>query len=182
MDFRELAAKRRSVRSYKKHSPIPRKHLEICLQTARLSPSACNSQPWKFIVIDDPSLLERVAKEVISGAHKMNLFAADASAFIAVVVENLKPAAWAGGKIMGTDFRLTDAGIAAAHLVLQAEDLGINTCILGWFNEKKLKRILGVPGSRRIPLLIAMGYEEKKNIREKDRKPFNETAGFNSYS
>jgi len=181
MNFKDLAAARRSTRRYKKTSPIPREQLEICVNSARLSPSACNSQPWKFLVVDDPSLTKKISGEVLSGAHKMNSFAAEASSFIAIVSENVKTTAWAGGKMMGTNFRLVDAGIACAHIVLQAEDLGIGSCILGWFNEGRLKKLLSIPRRKKVKLLIALGYPEERIRREKPLKPYNETVSFNTY-
>lgn len=181
MNFKELAAARRSTRRYKKGSPIPRAHLETCADTARLSPSACNSQPWKFVVVDDPEIIKKISLEVISGAHKMNFFASGAAAFIAIVSEKVKSTAWAGGKLMGTDFRLVDAGIACAHIVLQSADLGIGSCILGWFNERRLKKILSIPRSKKVKLLIALGYNEDTNRREKPLKPHKDTVSFNRY-
>jgi nitroreductase len=181
MNFTFLAASRRSTRRYKKNSPIPRDHLEMCMDSARMSPSACNSQPWKFVAVDDALLIEKISKEVLSGTHKMNSFAHNAAAFIAIVSENVKSSAWAGGKLMGTDFKFVDAGIACAHIVLQAEELGIGTCILGWFSEKRLKKILSVPRQKKIKLLIAMGYPEENRKREKQLKPRRDTVSFNSY-
>ena len=181
MDFIKLAASRRSTRRYKKDLPVPREHLEICADSARRSPSACHSQPWKFVIVDDKTLSSKISKHVVSGIYKMNSFASDATAFIAIVSEKVKTPAWAGGKLMGTDFSLVDAGIACAHIVLQAEDLGIGTCILGWFNERRLKKILSIPRGKKVKLLIAMGYPEEKPVREKSLKPRDKTISFNSY-
>ena len=182
MNFTDLAAGRRTTRRYKKNSPIPRELLEKCANSARFSPSACNSQGWKFLVVDNPAITEKISGEVLSGIHKMNSFASDAAAFIAIVSEDIKSSAWAGGKLMGTDFRFVDTGIACAHIVLQAEDLNIGTCILGWFNERRLKKILSIPRRKKVKLLIALGYPEKITKREKPLKPRNETISFNSYN
>jgi nitroreductase len=181
MDFRELATSRRSTRRYKKDLPVPREHLELCADSARLSPSACHSQPWTFVIVDDKTLCSKIYKDVISGIHKINSFASDATAFIAIVSEKVKPPAWAGGKLMGTDFGLVDAGIACAHIVLQAEDLGIGACILGWFNERRLKKILSIPRGKKVKLLIAMGYPEERPVRERSLKPRDKTVSVNGY-
>lgn len=181
MDFKDLARSRRSIRRYKENSPIPREHLEVCVDSARLSPSACNSQPWRFVIIDDQSLVKKISDTVISGAYKMNSFASLASAFITIVSEPVKSSAWVGGKLMGTDFRYVDAGIASAHIVLQAAELGIGSCILGWFNERNLKKMLSVPRQSKIKLLIALGYPEERLLREKPLKPRNKTVSFNTY-
>jgi nitroreductase len=181
MDFMDLVMSRESTREYKKGLKVKRSDLELCARAARYSPSACNSQPWKFVIIDDPLAVKRVSDEVLSGAYKMNSFVRDASSFIAIVSEKIKPAAWAGGKLMRTDFRRIDAGIACAHLVLQAEQLGIGSCILGWFNERRLKKILSIPRSKKVELLISLGYPSNGSKRAKKRKPEQETVSFNRY-
>jgi nitroreductase len=181
MSFNELASGRRSVRKYKKNSPIPLEHLELCVNSARMSPSACNSQPWKFVVANDPSLTRKISQKAISGIHNMNSFASEAAAFIAIVSENPKLSARAGGKLMGTDFRLVDAGIACAHIVLQAAELGIGTCILGWFNERRLKKLLSIPRRKKVKLLIALGHPEERAPRGKNLKPRSQTVSYNTY-
>ena len=181
MSFLDLAISRESVREYKKGALINRADLTSCVEAARLAPSACNSQPWKFIVVDSPDLVERIPHEVLSGAYKMNSFARGASAFIVITSEKIKAAAWAGGKLMRTDFRRIDIGIACAHLVLEAEDLGIGTCILGWFNKRRLKKMLSIPRSSKIELLISLGYPLTASKRQKRRKPPKETVAFNQY-
>ena len=181
MSFLDLAISRESVREYKKGAMINRTDLSSCVEAARHAPSACNSQPWKFIVVDSPDLVERIPHEVLSGAYKMNSFARGASAFIVITSEKINAAAWAGGKLMRTDFRRIDIGIACAHLVLEAEDLGIGTCILGWFNQRRLKKMLSIPRSRKVELLISLGYPLGKSKRQKNRKPPEETVSFNRY-
>ena len=178
--FLDLAKARRSLRSYSDR-PIDRKDLELCAEAGRWAPSACNTQPWKFIVIDEAGAIEKVREEVFSAPYQMNTFARKAAAFIAVVAEKTKLPAWLGGKVRETDFRLTDTGIATSHICLQAEELGIGTCILGWFDEKKLKKILNIPAKRKVVLLISLGYPEDGEVKEKVMKEKNETISFNTY-
>ncbi|MFH1395163.1 MAG: nitroreductase family protein [Candidatus Omnitrophota bacterium] len=178
--FHELAKTRRSIRAFTKQD-IKNEDLRLCAETARYAPSACNSQPWKFTIINDPLLKEQIAKKVISGIYKMNSFAADASAYIAIIKEPIKMPAWLGGKIRNTNFQQIDIGIACSHLILQAQELGIGSCILGWFNERKLKRILKVPFSKKIELLIALGYTSGKTLSEKVLKDKSKTVSFNQY-
>jgi nitroreductase len=181
MAFLDLALSRESAREYGDKTAIPRADLEMCVEAARHAPSACNSQPWRFIIVDDPAMADRIVDKTLSGIYKMNLFARGASAFIAIVSEKTKPASWAGGKLMRTDFRRIDIGIACAHLVLQAEDLGLANCILGWFNERALKKTLSIPASRKVELLISLGKPSGAPKRRKQRKPKKETVSFNSY-
>ncbi len=168
----KLIKSRRSVREFTGQQ-IDRKHLELCVEAARYAPSACNSQPWEFIIIDDPQKMRSISDRVFSGPYSMNIFARKAAALIAIVSERQKLAPWLGGIVRNTDFRLIDIGIACEHLVLQATELGIGTCILGWFNEKELKRSLSIQSSRKIDLLIALGSPaetEHKERRLKDKK------------
>ncbi|MFH1305851.1 MAG: nitroreductase family protein [Candidatus Omnitrophota bacterium] len=178
--FIELARSRRSIRAYTTR-PVKRELLESCAEAARHAPSACNSQPWKFIIIDDDAVKNKMAESVFSGFHKMCSFAREASAFIVIVAEKMALPAWIGGKLRNTDFKRIDTGIACSHIVLAAKDLGIDSCILGWFNERKLKKILHVPPSRKIELVIALGYPASDNIPERPLKDKSLTVSFNGY-
>ena len=178
--FLDLVKSRRSIRTYDKRA-IDKKDLELCIEAGRYAPSACNSQPWKFIIIDDAAKKKMIATCVFSGLYSMNSFANDAAAFIALVSEEMKFPAWAGGVFRHTDFKRIDIGIACEHLVLQAQELGIGTCILGWFNEKRLKKILSVPLSKKIELVISLGYPLPAKIPGKHLKDKNEVISFNEY-
>jgi nitroreductase len=180
MSFLDLAKKRRSIRFYEQRA-ISRKDLESCVEAALYAPSACNSQPWKFIIVDGAEQKKELSEGFLSGTYKMNSFALHAAAFIIVVAENMKFPAWVGGKLRKTDFRKIDIGIACAHLVLRAEELGIGTCILGWFDENRSRKILSVPRGKKIELIIAMGYPGEKELPEKILKDKNAVLGWNGY-
>ncbi len=180
MSLLDLAKKRRSIRFYDERT-ISRKDLESCVEAALYAPSACNSQPWKFIIVDGPEQKKELSEGFLSGTYRMNSFALGAAAFIIVIAENMKFPAWAGGKLRKTDFRKIDIGIACAHLVLRAEELGIGTCILGWFGENRLRKILSVPRGKKIELVIAMGYPGGKDPQEKTLKDRSEVLSWNSY-
>jgi nitroreductase len=180
--FLELAKDRRSVRDYSAR-PIAREDLELCVEAARYSPSACNSQPWKFIIVDDPKIRAKVAGTFAAGTFKMNSFVHDAAAFIAVVSEKQKFIPWLGGKLGGKDYRRMDIGIASAHIVLEAEELGIGTCMLGWYDEKKLAGILALPPAKSIEIVISLGYprEEGPVTGERKIKEKYNVVSFNRY-
>ena len=148
MNFTELAKNRRSVRKYM-NKLIKHDNLELCVEAARYAPSACNSQPWKFIIVNNSPEIDKIKKNAFNGIYKMNTFAKDASAFIIIISEKMKIAAWLGSKISRTRFRSIDIGIACSHIALQAEDLGIGTCILGWFNARRIKQALSIPRSKK---------------------------------
>lgn len=177
MDFMELVNKRQSDRRYDATRKVDRAMVRTCLEAARLAPSACNSQPWKFVVVDDPVLHAQMA-EAAAGMG-MNKFAKDAPVIVAVVLEKMNLTARIGSVIKDKEYSLLDVGIAVEHFCLQATALGLGTCILGWFDEKKVNRLLGI-GKRRIPLLITLGYATGET-RKKSRKSLDEMSSWNAF-
>ena len=180
MSFMDLIQKRRSVRRYA-DQPIAKEDILKCLEAARLAPSACNSQPWHFIVIDEPGLRKRVADRIFSGIYSMNKFAQEAPVLVAVVSEKSRLLASIGGQVRDTRYRLVDLGIASEHLILQAEELGIGSCWIGWFDEKALKKELKIPHDKKIDIVIALGYAAEDKIVPKIRKSLEEISSFNKY-
>lgn len=178
MEFAELAQVRRSVRSYTDR-PVEREKLEQCIATMRLSPSSNNSQPWRFIVVDDKELKASI-DGCVAGFGGMNRFAAQAPVVVAVVMEKANTMGRMASVIQDKEYSLLDIGIAVNQFCLQAADLGLGTCILGWFDEKGIKKALGVPKSRRVPLLITVGYTDQ-TAGTKTRKPTETVSGWNGY-
>ena len=176
MKFAELVKIRQSDRKYKNQEVEKEKILQ-CLETARLSPSANNSQPWKFVVVDDVEKKEQIAE--CSIGLGMNKFTHQCPVIVAVVIEKQDFMTKIGGIIKNKDYSTFDVGIAVNQFCLQAADLGLGTCIMGWFDEKKVKKILGVK-NRRIPLLISLGYPDAPT-REKVRKPLDVMSSWNEY-
>mgnify|MGYP003587820616 CR=1 FL=1 len=171
MSFLELVQRRQSVRRYEPGRRIPREVLDRCLEAARLAPSACNSQPWSFVVVDEPTAVRALAEEACGRMpYAMNKFAADASALVAVVTEKMKLAARLGAQFRGVQYSLVDIGIACEHLVLQAAEDGLGSCWLGWFNERAVKRRLGIPRVNKVEFLITLGYPADGTLRPKNRK------------
>ena len=174
--FSDLAKMRQSERKYKNQS-VEKEKLIQCLETARISPSANNSQPWKFVVIDDLEKKEQIAECTIGLG--MNKFTHQCPVLVAVVLEQQNFMSTVGSMIKNKNYSLFDIGIAVNQFCLQAADLGLGTCIIGWFDEKKIKKILGVK-RRRIPLLISVGYPDAPT-REKVRKPLDVMSSWNHY-
>ncbi len=174
----ELIKKRKSVRKYLDRA-IPREDIIKCIEAARLAPSAENVQPWRFIVIDDPELKEQFVKETCSGIYRPSSFIKNASAIIVIVARPDLIANFIGSGIQGTKYYLIDIGIAGEHLVLQAQELGIGTCWIGWFNEKKARKFFKLPPRRKVAALIAMGYPAEGATKIKKRLPLKEILFFN---
>jgi nitroreductase len=179
MNFLELARTRQSVRKYIAKAVEPEK-IARCIEAARLAPSACNSQPWKFIIIDNAELKDRIAQETYNAVVSFNKFVKEAPVLVAIVMEKPTLVSQIGGRIKDKDFYLIDIGIAAEHFCLQAAEEGLGTCMLGWFNEKKIAAMLHLPGSKRIGLLITLGYSDS-SLREKIRKTTDEIVKYNRY-
>ncbi|MCX6583975.1 MAG: nitroreductase family protein [Candidatus Aminicenantes bacterium] len=175
MKFMELAVKRESTRKYSA-KPVPREVIDRCLEAARMAPSACNSQPWSFMVVDNEEKKNEIVDKAMDGIYATNKFVRTAPVVIAVITEHSKYIARMGELFRHLKYNLIDIGIACDHLTLQAAELGVGTCWLGWFNEKELKKILDLPKSTKIDVLLSMGYPENEALppRLKKRKPLDE--------
>lgn len=179
--FLSLVNKRQSVRKYT-DKPVEAEKLQRCLEAARMAPSASNSQPWKFVVVNDPGLVKKVGMETIGPLSSFNKFVPEAPVIVAVVIEKMKVLTKLGAAIQDREYPLIDIGIAAEHFCLQATEDGLGTCMLGWFNEKPIKELLKIPKDKRIGLLITLGYApEDYKLRQKIRKNPEETISFNKY-
>ena len=139
MELMEVIKARRSIRKYQE-KPVEREKINDCLEAARLAPSACNSQPWHFIVIDDPKVKEAFCKESFSGVYNMTKFAEKAPVLVAAVSDRGNFTSRIGNFFRRTEFYLVDHGIACEHFVLRAHDLGLGTCWIGWLNSNKAEK------------------------------------------
>lgn len=181
MNFQELIIQRQSVRKYQ-DKPVEKEKIEELIKAVHVAPSACNSQPWKLVIVDEPELKNEVAKATFNKAISFNKFAVEAPVIAVLVIEKAKPVAQIGGFIKNQEYPEYDIGIAAAHFCLQATELGLGTCMIGWFNEKKIQQLLNIPKKRKIGILISLGYPpEDYKLRKKIRKPVEKICGFNSY-
>jgi nitroreductase len=181
MTFKELILKRQSVRKYTDQA-VEAEKLQQCLDAARLAPSASNSQPWTFVVVDEPNLRQKIAKETYGPLKSFNKFVPEAPVIVVFVLEKPKLLTDIGGRIKNKDWSTMDIGIAADHFCLQAAELGLGTCMLGWFNEQPIKELLQIPENRTIALLITLGYAPMGYTqRKKIRKPIESVVKNNSY-
>jgi nitroreductase len=175
-----LIESRRSIRKYLSQ-PVEREKIEACLEAARLAPSAENDQSWRFIVIDEPGLKERFARKAFSGIYAPTRFAAEAPVLILVLAKIDTVTLKAGQRVQGIPFYALDIGIAAEHLVLQAEELGLGTCWIGWFDVRAARRFFKIPRRYKIVSLIAVGYAARQPPRDRVRKAMDEIAWWNRF-
>ena len=179
--FLDLVKRRQSARKYS-GEPVEEDKITRCAEAARLAPSACNGQPWHFIIVNENDTLKTLAESVKAQTLNMNNFVDDVPAMVVLVTEPTNFTARLGGIIKSKTYNLIDTGIAAEHFCLQATDEGLGTCIIGWFDEKKVKKILGIPKKKRAHLIISLGYvPDNNNLRDKKRKPLQNIISYNFY-
>lgn len=166
MDFLEIALSRQSCRSYDESREVEPEKLEKVLEAGRLAPSACNGQPYHFTVCRGETA--KAVAAAVSGMG-MNKFAAQAPVMIVISEEDYCKSAAVGAKLKKNDYRSIDIGIAAAYLTAEAQTQGLATCILGWLDSEKLKKICGL--KKDVRLVITLGYaKEEDTLRPKKRK------------
>lgn len=181
MTFNQLIQARQSVRKYAPKPVEPEKILQ-CLEAARLAPSASNSQPWKFIVVDQEPVRTEVAKATFSDIQLINKYTLQAPVMVVIVMEKAKLITRLAMIVKKKEWPLLDIGITAEHFCLQATELGLGTCMIGWFEEDKIKKLLQIPSDKSIGLVISLGYAvEGYPQRTKIRKSLEEVVRYNGY-
>ncbi len=170
MNFSEIAQLRQSCRNFDADLIIEEYKLNAILQTARLSPSACNGQPYHITVCKGET-----AKQVASATMGMgmNKFAADAPVQIVISEKPYVKTAAFGAKVKGNDYRSIDIGIVTAYITAEATAQGLGTCILGWFDSGKIEKLCSLDSPVRV--VISLGYAKADDkLRNKKRKDIDE--------
>lgn len=176
MDFFELIKTRQSVRSFETEKPVEKEKIIKCLEAARLTPSACNSQTWHFTVCTGDK-----AKEIAACCSDsiMNKWAFEAPVFVVASENNYNITAKIGSKLKAKDFRTGDISSAVLQFCLAATEENLGTCILGWFSQKQIQKAINT--KRKVHLVIALGYaKENYPLREKVRKPLESITDWQS--
>lgn len=170
MNFLEIAELRQSCRSYDASREVEKEKLDAILEAARLSPSACNGQPY-HITVCKGAAAQAVAKATMG--KTMNRFVADAPVMMVISEEDYVPTAALGAKIKGIDYRSIDIGILSAYITAEAAVQGLGSCILGWINDEDIRKICGI--KKPVKMVISIGYAtENDKIRPKKRKDISE--------
>ena len=174
MNFLEIANARQSCRAYDETRPVEGEKLNAILEAARLSPSACNGQPYHLTVCTGET-----AKEVAMACRGlgMNKFAVQAPICIVVSEMPYVKSAAMGAKVKNNDYRSIDIGIATAYLTAEAAAQGLATCILGWFDNDKICKLCDL--DQPVRLVITLGYAaEDEKLRTKKRKDMAELVSY----
>lgn len=170
MNFTEIAENRQSCRSYDAGRAVEHEKIDRILETARLSPSACNGQPYHVTVCKGET-----AKKIAAAVQGMgmNKFASDAPVLLVISEKPYVATAALGAKAKGIDYRSIDIGILAAYITAEATAQGLGSCILGWLNDARIREVLGLDGS--VKLVITIGYAaDGDKLRPKKRKSLDE--------
>ena len=174
MNFLEIANARQSTRAYDETRPVEDEKLNAVLEAARLSPSACNGQPYHLTVCKGETA-NAVAKACMGLG--MNKFAVQAPICIVVSEMPYVKSAAMGAKVKNNDYRSIDIGIATAYLTAEAAAQGLATCILGWFDNEKICKLCDLEHPAR--LVITLGYAtEDEKLRPKKRKELAELVSY----
>lgn len=174
MNFMEIAKVRQSCRSYDESRDVEQEKIDAILRAAQLAPSACNGQPYHLTVCRGETARNVAAATMGMG---MNRFAAKAPVMVVVSEMPYVKSAALGAKVKNNDYRSIDIGIMCAYLTAEAAAQGLGTCILGWFDDEKIRSLCGI--EHPVRLVITVGYGDEKDVlRQKKRKDIAELVSF----
>ena len=173
MNFYEIAQNRQSCRSYDAERAVEEEKITAILESARLSPSACNGQPYHLSVCRGENA-KAVAKATMGMG--MNKFAADAPVMLVISEQPYVKSAAVGAKVKNNDYRSIDIGIVTAYLTAEAAAQGLSTCILGWLDSDKICKLCDL--QHPVRLVITLGYAKDETIRPKKRKELSELVSY----
>ena len=175
-DFFELIARRESCRDYDPARPVEKEKLTAMVEAARLSPSACNSQPWKYYVVTNQAVVKALRPLLSVGG--MNPFVKNCPCFAVVTELPSGIRSRPGSDASVQRFAPVDVGLSVAHFVLAATEMGLGTCIIGALKQARTMELLSIPETERIRVAVAIGYPATDSLRVKKRKPLEDIAAF----
>ena len=167
MNFMEIAKARQSCRNYDENREVEREKIDRILEAAQLAPSACNGQPYLITVCRCQASKDVAAATTGMG---MNRFAAKAPVQLVISEQPYVKTAALGAKVKGNDYRSIDIGIVSAYITAEAEAQGLSTCILGWLDDAKIRKICHLEYPVRLVITLGYAHPDDK-LREKKRKP-----------
>jgi nitroreductase len=181
METLETIHKRASLKLHLSPRQIEQAKIDKVLTAARVAPSARNTQPWRFIVVKDKTLIEKLVSRAFS---EVNRVARDAPIIIVACANPNDDVV-----INGKEYYLFDLGLAVENMVLAATDMGLATHIMAGIDEDELRRILDVPPEVRCPVIVLLAhtaeesYDEaaKTKLTERTRKNLSEFVYVNKW-
>ena len=179
MTLDEILEARRSVRGYTSQL-VKEEETKAIFEAARVAPSACNSQTWRFIAVTNRTLIQKIAQEGMLPIVR-NSWIATAPLVIVGCAQLDILANRIGSLVTGIEYYQIDLGIAMEHIVLKATELGLGTCWIGWFNSRKLRKFLKIPFGYKVVSLLSMGYPETSQLKSQKRHQLKDIAWFNGF-
>lgn len=169
MKFDQIVRRRRSTRSFDSR-PVTEKDVISMVEAARLAPSACNSQTWRFVTVTQREIIRKICHEAMRPVIPNKWLEQAPLIFVGcsqldVIANRI------GSGVTGIEYYQIDLGIAMEHMVLKATELGLGTCWIGWFDESTLKKILEIPNKIKVSALLAVGYPKDESPKKRKRKP-----------
>ncbi len=175
-DYFDLIARRESCRNFDPNRPVEKEKLQRCAEAAWIAPSACNGQPWKYLIVTNPELNEKLRPLMMELG--MNKFVKNCPAFAVVLEEATVLKVSLSQKFKDQDFAPIDVAFSASQFCYAATEQGLSTCIIGWHNEQKIRELFGLPKTTRVRLILAIGYAADETLRKKQRKPIDDVIRF----
>ncbi|MDR1137454.1 MAG: nitroreductase family protein [Synergistaceae bacterium] len=174
-DFLDICKRRQSCRDFSPRA-VEHEKLMLCAEAGRLAHSACNSQPWSFIVVENPDKVAETAKRCQQ--LNQNIYIAGAQAFVIILEEHAVLSPVIRCFLDSQYYAKGDLGAACAYVCLEAAAQGLGSCIIGLYDREKICALLDIPIEKRFGALIALGYPADDRIRPKIRKSFEEVVRF----
>jgi nitroreductase len=176
MNLFDAIAKRHSYRGVFKDQPVPREDLRRIVQAGLLAPSGMNAQTTTFVIVDDLAITSQ-----IGAMHLRNKAVQTASAFIACITDKIPSPVYGD-----VSFQVEDCSAAVENILLAITALGYaSVWVDGWLragqNAEIIGRLLGVPESKVVRILLPVGIAEDTNPKRPEKKPFEERAWFNRF-
>ncbi len=175
-DYFELIQRRESCRNFDPNRPVEKEKLQRCAEAAWIAPSACNGQPWRYLIVTNPALNDKLRPLMMELG--MNKFVKNCPVFAVVLEENTVLKVSLSQKFKGQDFAPIDVAFSASQFCYAATEQGLSSCIIGWHNEAKIRELFDLPKSTRVRLILAIGYAANDTLRKKQRKPIEDVIRF----
>jgi nitroreductase len=175
-DYFDLIQRRESCRNFDPNRPVEKEKLQRCAEAAWIAPSACNGQPWKYLIVTNAELNEKLRPLMMELG--MNKFVRICPVFAVVLEEATVLKVSLSQKFKDQDFAPIDIAFSASQFCYAATEQGLSTCIIGWHNEPKIRELFDLPKSTRVRLILAVGYAADDNLRKKQRKPIDDVIKF----
>ncbi len=177
----EVIEKRRSIRKYTEQ-PVDKALINSLIQTAILAPSGHNTQPWHFIVVDDPELKKKIA----AASHKQDWMLA-APVFIVCVADIKVMSGCEDVHFLDEESPqlelkkiIRDTAICVDHLVLEATERGLGTCWVAWYKQADIRPLLGIPEDKYVVSIVTVGYAAQEP-KPRPRKKMEEALHYNRW-